>query len=282
MTITIKVKIDELERRFQDLESAVIAFSGGVDSSVLLACAHKVLGEKAIAVTALSPSFSAREMDHAVQFCAQRGISHIIVETNELDDPRYAANPEDRCYHCKRILLAHLLEIANERGARFVVEGTNASELEGHRPGRWATLEENRVVTPLVDTNFTKEDVREAARALGLETWDMPSAACLASRIPRGTAITKDLLSRIGAAEQVIRDLGVKQVRVRHHGDIARIEVDDHELALVIERRNDVVANLKTLGWRFIALDIEGYRTGSLSEWERAQDGSGDDQKDPA
>lgn len=282
MTASITTKIERLKRRFRDFESAVIAFSGGVDSTLLLACAHEALGEKAIAVTALSPSFSPHEMERASRFCAERGISHVIVETNELDDPQYAANPEDRCYHCKRILLVHLLEIADERGARVVVEGTNASELEGHRPGRKATLEVARVVTPLVDEGFTKEDVREAAREMGLKASGIPSAACLASRIPCGTPITESLLLRIGAAEQSIRKAGARQVRVRHHEETARIEVNEEALDLMVERREFIVKQLKMLGWRFITLDLEGYRTGSLSGGNRAAHGSDDDTKDPA
>ncbi len=265
MTERTSDKIERLVRRLRSLESAVVAFSGGVDSTLLLVCARRALGGGAVAVTAVSPSYPDHELKAAREFCEARGIEHIVVETDELVDPQYAANPPDRCYYCKRALIRRFLEVADGRGSRFMVEGTNASDLEGHRPGHRAARECDRVVMPLVEEGFTKDDVRSALRELGVEAWEMPSAACLASRVPAGTPITEELLRRIGAAEKAVRAMGARQVRVRHHGDIARIEVEGRDAGFVIERRAEIARTLRGLGWKFVALDLDGYRTGSIS-----------------
>ncbi len=265
MTDIFEKRIAGLKRRLRSLESAVVAFSGGVDSTLLLECARLALGDRAIAATASSPSYMENELEDARRFCEERGIRQVVIETDEMDDPNYASNPHDRCYFCKRNLLKHLMRVADENGIGFVLEGTNASELEGHRPGRRAIEECERVVAPLADEGLSKEDVREMARGLGLPVWDRPSAACLSSRVPSGMRITSELLRRIGAAEEVVRRTGARQVRVRHHGETARIEVDPSDMVAVFERRGEIVAELQALGWRFISLDLAGYRTGSIS-----------------
>jgi len=265
MTERISEKIESLVRRLRSLESAVVAFSGGVDSTLLLVCARTALGVHAVAVTAASPSYPDHELGAAREFCEGRGIEHLVVETDELADPRYAANPPDRCYYCKRALIRRFLEVADGRGLRYMIEGTNASDLGGHRPGHGAARECERVVMPLVEENFTKDDVRAALRELGVDAWEMPSAACLASRVPSGTPITEELLRRIGDAEKVVRAMGPTQVRVRHHGEIARIEVEAKDAGFVVERRAEIARALRGLGWKFVALDLDGYRTGSIS-----------------
>ncbi|MFA4874083.1 MAG: ATP-dependent sacrificial sulfur transferase LarE [bacterium] len=264
MTNTYETKFETLKRRLRSLESAVVAFSGGVDSSVLVAVAHEALGSRMIAVTADSPSLPRQDRLSAARFCSERGIPHTFVTTLELDDPRYAANPEDRCYFCKKYLMEKLVSLADERGFRFIVEGTNAEDLGGHRPGNKASRELTRVVTPLIEAGFTKDDVRLLARELGLPTADKPSAACLASRVPTGERITAELLARIDQAEESLRALGALQVRVRHHGELARIEVAAGDMELCIGRREDILSMLRELGWKFVTLDLAGYRTGGM------------------
>jgi len=226
--------------------------------------AQQELGDAMLAVTAVTPSLPASDRKLTASLCERFGIPHAYVETSEFGDPDYAANSEDRCYHCKRCLVERLIAVADERGFRFVVEGTNVSDLEGHRPGHRATAEQERVVGPLIDAGFTKAEVREASRELGIPTAEKPAAACLASRVPTGTAITRELLKRIDSAEDVVRAVGAAQVRVRHHGDVARIEVEEADLASMMDRRAEIVARVKELGWRFVTLDMMGYRTGGM------------------
>lgn len=259
--MTFNDKVASLRRRLRELGSAVVAFSGGVDSAVLTVLAHQELKDKMCAATAVSPSIPSRDRLTAISFCRERKIGHILVDTHEFEDPYYTANPKDRCFYCKRALYKRLADIADEKGFRYILEGTNASDLSGHRPGHRASLEMKNVATPLVDVGMTKDDVRKLARELDLSLAEKPSSACLSSRIPEGTILTADLLKKIDDAEEVIRALGISQVRVRHHGDIARIEVLPVEFMRCLEEREKISAALQNLGYKFVALDIIGYRT---------------------
>jgi uncharacterized protein len=258
----VNPKIEQLKQRVRSLGSAVIAFSGGVDSAVLTTIAHEVLGQKMLAVTAVSPSIPSRDYDSAVDFCKKRKIPHRIVETAEFENEDFLSNPENRCFYCKSGLFEALTKVAAEKGFAYVVEGTNASEIKGHRPGFQAAQKMKNVATPYVDIGLTKDDVREIARALKIEVAERPSTACLASRIPTGTRIEPALLKNIDIAENYLLGLGLRQVRVRHYGELARIESDDAGMKTCLDRRTEIVGRLKELGWKKVALDMEGYRTG--------------------
>ncbi len=242
---------------------AVVAFSGGVDSALVAAVAAEQLGDRALAVTAQSPSLPGAELEAARELAAAIGIRHRVVRTDELARPGYVANAGDRCYHCKSELYSHLTPIAAESGA-VVCNGTNRDDLGDYRPGLRAAAE-GGVRSPLVEAGCGKADVRALARRLGLPVWDKPAAACLASRVPLGTPVSAPLLGEIEAAEAVLRGLGLRQVRVRHHGEIARIETDADGMAIVARERESIERRLRGLGFRFVTLDLGGYRTGSLN-----------------
>lgn len=242
---------------------AVVAFSGGVDSALVAAVAAEQLGDDALAVTAQSPSLPGAELEAARGLATAIGIRHRVVRTDELARPGYVANAGDRCYHCKSELYGHLTPIAAESGA-VICNGTNRDDLGDYRPGLRAAAE-GGVRSPLVEAGCGKADVRALARGLGLPVWDKPAAACLASRVPVGMPVSAPLLGEIEAAEAVLRGLGLRQVRVRHHGEIARIETDADGMAIVARERETVERRLRGLGFRFVTLDLGGYRMGSLN-----------------
>jgi uncharacterized protein len=249
----------------------VVAYSGGTDSTLLLRVAHDELGEDAIAVTAVSPSTPADELQEATAMAREIRSQHLVVHSDELQDPNYTANSPDRCYHCKYLRFDGLRELAREKGFTYVADGSNLDDLGDHRPGIRASRELG-VRSPLKEAGLTKADVRALSRTLGLPTWDKPSGACLASRIPYGTPITSERLKQIDDAERFVRSLGISQVRVRLHGDIARIEVEARDLRILVQNRSDLVLELRRLGFSYVTVDLEGYRTGSMNETLQDED----------
>ena len=249
------------------LGSAAVAYSGGVDSTLLLRICHDELGKKCAAVTARSETYPEREFDSARRYAKSLGVNHIVIYTSELSTPGFAHNPPDRCYHCKRELFSKIRAVADAEGLKHVLDGTNADDLADYRPGLRAT-QELGVRQPLREAGLTKADVRELSKKLGLPTWDQSAQACLASRFPYGAEITKDALAMVAAAEDFLRSLGVKQCRVRHHGTVARIELAPADIARFMDEktRGQVVAKFKQIGYKYIALDLQGYRTGSMNE----------------
>ncbi len=245
---------------------AVVAYSGGVDSSLLLRVAVETLGDRALGVVGRSDSYSARELELALAQAARFGARVEVVATGELSDPNFRENPVNRCYYCKRELYRRLEEVARREGGAVIVDGTIADDLTDHRPGRMAAAEQG-VRSPLAELGFTKLDVRAAAASLGLDSAEKPASPCLASRIPYGTTITPEMLDQVERAEEVLRGFGLSQFRVRHHGEVARIEVPTEELPLLISSplREALIGSFKSLGFRFIALDLEGFRSGSLN-----------------
>ncbi len=259
--------IERVRAILRDCDSVIVAFSGGVDSSFVLRVAVDTLGERALAVTGRGPSVPAWEVDEAVALAQAMGAHHRIVDTEEIDDPRYVKNDSDRCYHCKTELFTRLEEIRRLESRQWIVDGTNLDDLGDHRPGMRARRERG-VRSPLVEAGMTKSDVRRESKILGLSTADKPAFACLASRFPYGTPVTREGLRQVEAAEACIRGLGFRQYRVRHHGDVARIELDPADIVRAIDPgiRRLLVEGLKSAGYRYVAVDLEGYRSGSLNE----------------
>ena len=256
--------LDLLRRRLRELERVLVAFSGGADSAFLAWVAHDTLGpERASAVTAASASLAGEEAADCAALAGEWGLRWRAVTTNELDRPAYVANDTDRCRHCKSELMDALAPLAAADAATIVL-GTNLDDLDDHRPGQAAAAERGAAF-PLVDARFTKAAVREASRSLGLRTWDKPAAACLASRVPYGTPVTLGTLDRVGRAEAALHRLGFRQVRVRHYGDLARLEVELTDLAVAVERRVEVVEAVTSAGYRWVTLDLEGFRSGNLN-----------------
>jgi pyridinium-3,5-biscarboxylic acid mononucleotide sulfurtransferase len=253
-----------LRSRLEELDRVVVAFSGGADSAFLAWVANDVLGpSRALAVTAVSPSLLGEERSDCEALAREWGLRWQGVDTHELERAAYVANDGDRCYHCKAELMDVVAPLGAAEGATVVL-GTNVDDLGDHRPGQQAATERGAAF-PLVDAAFTKADVRSASKALGLRTWDKPAAACLASRVPYGTPVTFAVLDRVGRAESALRTLGFRQLRVRHYGDVARLELDVEELPSAVERREEIVAAVKSAGYRYVTLDLEGFRSGNLN-----------------
>ncbi|MFH1873579.1 MAG: ATP-dependent sacrificial sulfur transferase LarE [Pseudomonadota bacterium] len=260
--MSLALKTEKLKRRLQELESAVVAFSGGVDSAVLVVIAAQVLKDKMCAATAVSPSLPTVDKQSALKLCQERNIKHFWFETNEFAKPEFTANSENRCYYCKKTLYECLWQKAEPLGYKFIIEGTNASDLKGHRPGALASRENPHVVTPLIDCEFTKEEVRELAGNLAIEVAQKPASACLSSRIPFGSQLTPDLMKKIDQAEEIVRKYGFTQIRVRDHGNLARLELKSAEFQLALACHQKLVVELQNLGYNFVTLDLKGYRTG--------------------
>lgn len=247
------------------MDSVAIAFSGGVDSTFLTKVAYDVLGEKAIAVTASSPTFPQIELDAAKQLAEKIGIGHIVIDSEETKNINFVKNPINRCYYCKKELFSKIKQVAAEKKLNFVIDGSNADDASDYRPGTRA-LKKLNVISPLQDVGLTKKEIKELSKDMNLDTWDKPSFACLASRFPYGIEITISRLKQVEDAEAYLNSLGIKQFRVRYHNEVARIEVSKNDFDKIIKHSDNIVQQFKKLGFKYIALDMDGYRTGSLNE----------------
>jgi uncharacterized protein len=264
----LESKRQQLLSRIADLQSCAVAFSAGVDSTVVAKAAQLALGDRAVAVTGTSASMAAGEVDEAKQLAAQIGIRHVIVSTDEFSQPDYLRNAPDRCYHCKTELYTQLDRLLPQLGVQHAVNGANADDLGDYRPGMQAASE-HRVLSPLAECGLTKADVRELARQWKLPVWDKPATPCLSSRVAYGEEVTPQRLAMIDQAEQFLRSHGLRTVRVRYHkGDLARLEVPTEALAMLVdaEFRDELIARLREIGFKFVTLDLEGFRSGSLNQ----------------
>jgi len=258
----------DLKNSMSECKKALVAFSGGVDSTLLLRCAVDVLGKaNVVAATAVSVTYPEWQLEDAVRTAGSLDVKHIKFETDELNISGFRQNPPDRCYHCKKELYLKLIDIAEEEKCDVVFDGSNSDDTSDYRPGLKA-LKELGIRSPLMETGLTKSEIRVISKDLGLPTWDKPSFACLSSRFPYGSEITEEALSMVDSAENFLRDLGINQLRVRHYGDLARIEVnaDDIGMLLTGKVREKIVNALKKIGYHYVCLDLEGYRTGSMNE----------------
>jgi pyridinium-3,5-biscarboxylic acid mononucleotide sulfurtransferase len=264
---SIEEKLDYLKKTLRDMGTVLVAYSGGVDSTFLAVTAHEVLGKNSLAVFAASPVAPPMEKEEAEALAHNTGLRFKIIESSEMSNPDFVANPPERCYYCKRELFSELKPIAQAEGLKWIADGTNADDLSDFRPGRKASAEAG-IRSPLLEAGLTKAEIRQLSHAQGLPTWDRPASPCLASRIPYGIPVTAETLNKIARGEQYLHSLGIRELRLRHHGDIARIELDPGDMDKIIkpEIRQDIVKQLKALGYKYVALDLTGYRTGSLNE----------------
>lgn len=260
-------KLEDLKEIIRKMEKLAVAFSGGVDSTFLLKVAHDVLDDNVIAVTARSSTYPEREFAEASAFVEKLGIKHIVIVSEELEIEGFSSNPANRCYYCKKELFTKIGDIAAEHGIKYIADGSNIDDLGDYRPGMNA-VKELGVVSPLRAANMTKNDIRLLSKGMGLPTWNKQPFACLASRFPYGHEITREKLGMVDKAEQYLLDLGFRQVRVRHHDDVARIEVSPEERKKFFDAdlMDSIYAKLKEIGFRYVALDLKGYRTGSMNE----------------
>jgi uncharacterized protein len=268
---SFETRVERLRAAVRALGSCIVAYSGGVDSSVVLAIARAELGDRALAVIGRSATYAASELESALAQARSMGIEPRVIDTAELDDPRFANNPWNRCYFCKGELYTRLAEVAREEGYAAVLDGTNADDLKDYRPGRRAA-EERAVRSPLAEYGLTKADVRALAARLSLPSADKPAMPCLSSRFPYGARITAEQLEQVEAGEAWLRARGFRDVRLRHHGTVARLELEARDLARLVEEplRSACVAHLKGLGFAYVALDLQGFRSGSLNETLKA------------
>ena len=265
MTPITNPKWPDLAKIISRMDSVIVAFSGGVDSTLVAVAAHQILGQKALAVTAVSPALAQKELEETVRLAESFGFAHRIIHTNEMERDGYVANSPRRCYFCKTELYTQITNLANRESYSWVVNGANTDDIGDYRPGMEAATE-NKVRSPLVEAGLTKDDVRSIAKSLDIPIWDKPAQPCLSSRIPYGTPVTVETLSKIEQAEDYLRSLGLKEVRARHHDRLCRIETGENEIDFAFAHRKEIVSNIKKIGYLWVSLDMTGLRSGSLND----------------